>query len=72
LVEPVSPTVLRQPVESETLFTNFDYAIPADAPAGDYQLEIAVDDAVSSRSVRFHRSIAVEASTAVDSSAAAE
>lgn len=61
LVEPVSPTVLRQPKESDTLFTSFDYAIPADRPAGTYDLEIAVDDAVSARSVRFHRSITVEA-----------
>jgi hypothetical protein len=61
LVEPISPTVLRQPKESDTLFTSFDYAIPADRPAGTYDLEIAVDDAVSTRSVRFHRSITVEA-----------
>jgi hypothetical protein len=61
LVEPVSPTVLRQPVESETLFTTFDYAVPADAPGGDYELEMAVDDAVSTRSARFHRRITVEA-----------
>lgn len=71
LVEPVSPTVLRHPVESETLFTSFDYAIAADAPAGDYDLEIAIDDAVSARSVRFYRTIAVEASAA-DSSVEAE
>jgi hypothetical protein len=63
LVEPVSPTTLRQPMQSETLFTNFDYAIPADAPSGDYDLELAVDDAVSTRSARFHRKITVEAAT---------
>ena len=63
LVEPVSPTTLRQPMESETLFTNFDYAIPADAPSGDYDLELAVDDAVSARSARFHRKITVEVAT---------
>ena len=51
----------RQPKESDTLFTSFDYAIPADRPAGTYDLEIAVDDAVSTRAVRFHRSITVEA-----------
>jgi hypothetical protein len=61
LVEPVSPTVLRQPRESDTLFTSFDYAIPSDRPPGTYDLEIAVDDAVSTRSVRFHRTIVVEA-----------
>jgi len=61
LVEPVSPTVLRQPKESETLFTSFDYAIPAEAPAGKYVLVMAVDDAVTSRSARFHRDIPVEA-----------
>jgi len=61
LVEPVSPKVLRQPMESDTLFTSFDYAIPADGPAGEYDLEMAVDDAVSTRSVRFHRKITVEA-----------
>jgi hypothetical protein len=61
LVEPMSPTTLRQPKESDTLFTSFDYAIPPDRPAGTYDLEIAVDDAVSARSVRFHRSITVEA-----------
>jgi len=61
LVEPVSPTVLRQPKESDTLFTSFDYAIRAEAPAGKYVLVMAVDDAVSSRSARFHRDIAVEA-----------
>jgi uncharacterized protein YfaS (alpha-2-macroglobulin family) len=64
LVEPVSPTTLRQPKESDTLFTSFDYAIPADRPAGTYDLEIAVDDAVSTRSVRFHRSITVQAAPA--------
>jgi hypothetical protein len=53
LVEPVSPTVLRQPKESDTLF--------AEAPAGKYVLVMAVDDAVSSRSARFHRDISVEA-----------
>jgi hypothetical protein len=63
LVEPVSPTTLRQPKESDTLFTSFDYAIPADSPAGEYDLEIAVDDAVSSRSVRFHRTVTVEAAS---------
>jgi hypothetical protein len=61
LVEPVSPTVLRQPRESDTLFTSFDYAIPAEAPAGKYVLVMAVDDAVTSRSARFHRDIPVEA-----------
>jgi hypothetical protein len=61
LVEPISPTVLRQPKESDTLFTSFDYAIPAGAPAGQYDLEMAVDDAVTSRSARFHRNIIVEA-----------
>jgi hypothetical protein len=61
LVEPVSPTVLRQPKESDTLFTSFDYAIPAEAPAGTYVLVMAVDDAVTSRSARFHRDITVEA-----------
>jgi hypothetical protein len=60
LVEPVSPKTLRQPMQSETLFTNFDYAISPDAPGGEYDLEIAVDDAVSARSARFHRKIAVE------------
>jgi hypothetical protein len=64
LVEPVSPTTLRQPKESDTLFTSFDYAIPADRPAGTYDLEIAVDDAVSTRSVRFHRSVTVQAAPA--------
>jgi hypothetical protein len=63
LVEPVSPTVLRQPKESETLFTSFDYAIPAEAPSGTYILVMAVDDAVTSRSARFHRDITVEAAT---------
>ncbi len=72
LVEPVSPTVLRHPVESETLYTRFDYAIPADGMAGEYDLEIAVDDAVSTRSVRFHRTIAVEAATKADSPVEAE
>ncbi len=61
LVEPVSPTALRQPMESDTLYTSFDYAIPANARAGTYDLEIAVDDAVSARSVRFHRILTVEA-----------
>ncbi|HSD11725.1 MAG TPA: hypothetical protein VLF14_12100 [Candidatus Binatia bacterium] len=61
LVEPVSPTVLRQPMESETLYTSFDYAIPADGLTGKYDLEMAVDDAVSSRSAHFHRKITVEA-----------
>jgi hypothetical protein len=62
LVEPISPTVLRQPKESDTLFTSFDYAIPANAPAGTYDLEMAVNDAVTSRSASFHRNITVEAS----------
>src|SRR5262245_6438484 len=61
LVEPISPTVLRQPKESDTLFTSFDYAIPANAPAGRYDLEMAVNDAVTSRSASFHRNITVEA-----------
>jgi hypothetical protein len=61
LVEPISPTVLRQPKESDTLFTSFDYAIPAGAPAGTYDLEMAVNDAVTSRSASFHRNITVEA-----------
>jgi len=61
LVEPISPTTLRQPMESDTLYSRFDYAIPADAPGGEYDLEMAVDDAVSARSARFHRTIFVEA-----------
>ena len=61
LVEPISPTVLRQPMESETLFTSFDYAIPADGPTGKYDLEMAIDDAVGTRSAHFHRKITVEA-----------
>jgi len=63
LVEPISPTVLRQPKESETLFTSFDYAIPVDAPAGTYDLEMAVNDAITSRSASFHRNITVEAAS---------
>jgi hypothetical protein len=63
LVEPISPTTLRQPVESETLFTSFDYAIATDAPGGEYDLEMAVDDAVSARSARFHRRVTVEAAS---------
>jgi len=55
--------VLRQPKESETLFTSFDYAIPAEAPSGTYILVMAVDDAVTSRSARFHRDVTVEAAT---------
>jgi hypothetical protein len=61
LVEPVSPNVLRQPKESDSLFTSFDYAVPAEGPAGKYVLVIAVDDAVTSRSARFQRGIVVEA-----------
>ena len=61
LLEPTSPTVLRQPKESDSLFTSFDYAIPAEGPAGKYVLVIAVDDAVTSRSARFHRAVTVEA-----------
>ena len=61
LVEPISPTVLHQLKESDSLFTSFDYAIPAEGPAGKYVLVIAVDDAVTSRSARFHRVITVEA-----------
>jgi hypothetical protein len=64
LVEPISPNVVRQPKESETLYTSFDYAIPAGAPAGTYDLELAIDDAVSARSARFHRNISVEAAKA--------
>ncbi len=63
LVEPLSPTTRSQPTESDTLFESFDYAIPPDAPAGEYDLEIAVDDAVSTRSVRIHRTISVEAAS---------
>ena len=60
LVEPSSQTRLDQPVESDTLFSSFDYTIPKKGPAGDYELTIGVDDAVSGRSVRFRRTIKAE------------
>jgi len=57
VLEKSNPSRLDQPVESDTLFSSFDYTIPEKGPAGDYDLEIRVDDAVSGRSARFHRTI---------------
>ncbi len=57
VLEKSDPSRLDQPMESDTLFSSFDYAIPAKGPAGDYDLEIRVDDAVSGRSARFHHTI---------------
>jgi len=57
VLEKSNPSRLDQPVESETLFSSFDYTIPKKGPAGDYELEIGVDDAVSGRSARFRRTI---------------
>jgi hypothetical protein len=57
ILEQSEPSRLDQPVESDTLFSSFDYTIPAKGPAGNYDLEIGVDDAVSGRSARFHNTI---------------
>jgi hypothetical protein len=57
VVEQGDPNRLDQPVESDTLYSTFDYTIPAKGPAGDYDLEIRVDDAVSGRSAAFHNAI---------------
>lgn len=60
LVEPISPSVLKQKAESDTLYTDFYYDVAADATEGHYDLELGVDDAVSGRSVRFHRTIPID------------
>jgi hypothetical protein len=57
VLEKSDPSRLDQPMESDTLFSSFDYKIPTKGPAGDYDLEIRVDDAVSGRSARFHHTI---------------
>lgn len=59
LVEPISPSVLRQKAESDTLYTDFYYDVAKTATEGHYDLELGVDDAVSGRSVRFHKTIPV-------------
>ena len=60
LVEPISPSVLRQKAETDTLYTDFYYDVAADATEGHYDLELGVDDAVSGRSARFHQTIPVD------------
>jgi hypothetical protein len=57
IVEQGDPNRLDQPVQSDTLYSTFDYTIPAKGPAGDYDLEIRVDDAVSGRSAAFHNTV---------------
>jgi hypothetical protein len=57
IVEQSEPSHLAQPVESDTLYSTFDYTIPAKGPAGDYDLEIGVDDAISGRAARFHNTV---------------
>jgi hypothetical protein len=60
LVEAISPSVLHQKAESDTLYTDFYYDVAAGATEGHYDLELGVDDAVSGRSARFHRTIPID------------